>query len=69
MNILTLIPARMGSSRFPGKPLAIIAGQTMIQRIAHTCANISFEDHSYTSYVATAIAIISIFFPLALTLF
>ena len=30
MNILALIPARMGSSRFPGKPMARIAGKPMI---------------------------------------
>jgi 3-deoxy-manno-octulosonate cytidylyltransferase (CMP-KDO synthetase) len=33
MKIIGLIPARYGSSRFPGKPLADIAGQTMIQRV------------------------------------
>ncbi|MEG2004690.1 MAG: 3-deoxy-manno-octulosonate cytidylyltransferase, partial [Bilophila sp.] len=26
MNIIAVIPARMGSSRFPGKPLADIHG-------------------------------------------
>lgn len=30
-NILGLIPARYASTRFPGKPLAIIAGKPMIQ--------------------------------------
>ena len=30
MNILVLIPARMGSSRFPGKPMAPILGKPMI---------------------------------------
>ena len=30
MKILALIPARMGSSRFPGKPMAKIAGKPMI---------------------------------------
>jgi 3-deoxy-manno-octulosonate cytidylyltransferase (CMP-KDO synthetase) len=30
MNILALIPARMGSSRFPGKPMALINGKPMI---------------------------------------
>lgn len=33
MNILALIPARYGSSRFPGKPLAIVNGKPMIQRV------------------------------------
>ncbi len=28
-----VIPARMGSTRFPGKPLAKIAGRTMIERV------------------------------------
>ena len=28
-----LIPARWGSVRFPGKPLAQIAGKTMIERV------------------------------------
>jgi 3-deoxy-manno-octulosonate cytidylyltransferase (CMP-KDO synthetase) len=30
---LIVIPARMGSSRFRGKPLALIAGKMMIQRV------------------------------------
>jgi 3-deoxy-manno-octulosonate cytidylyltransferase (CMP-KDO synthetase) len=28
-----VIPARFGSTRFPGKPLASIAGKTLIQRV------------------------------------
>ncbi len=28
-----IIPARYGSSRFPGKPLAVIGGLSMIQRV------------------------------------
>ena len=31
---LIVIPARYGSTRFPGKPLAMIAGQTMLARVA-----------------------------------
>src|SRR5579871_1434343 len=38
MNILGVIPARMGSTRFPGKPLAKLLGMPMIghvyQRVA-----------------------------------
>ena len=33
MKVLLLIPARMGSSRFPGKPLAKISGISMIRRV------------------------------------
>lgn len=33
MKILALIPARYGSSRFPGKPLAQVHGKPMIQRV------------------------------------
>jgi 3-deoxy-manno-octulosonate cytidylyltransferase (CMP-KDO synthetase) len=33
MKILGIIPARYGSSRFPGKPLADIHGKSMIQRV------------------------------------
>lgn len=32
-SILGIIPARYGSSRFPGKPLIEILGKTMIQRV------------------------------------
>lgn len=32
MNVLGIIPARFKSSRFPGKPLATIAGKSLIQR-------------------------------------
>ncbi|MEI6681243.1 MAG: 3-deoxy-manno-octulosonate cytidylyltransferase [Bacteroidota bacterium] len=33
MNILGIIPARYASTRFPGKPLVVIEGKTMIQRV------------------------------------
>jgi 3-deoxy-manno-octulosonate cytidylyltransferase (CMP-KDO synthetase) len=33
MRALGLIPARYASTRFPGKPLADLGGQTMIQRV------------------------------------
>ncbi len=32
-NVLVVIPARHASSRFPGKPLALIAGKPMIQHV------------------------------------
>ena len=33
MDILAIIPARYASSRFPGKPLALINGKMMIERV------------------------------------
>ena len=33
MNVVAIIPARMGSTRFPGKPLALINGKPMIQHV------------------------------------
>ena len=30
---IAIIPSRYGSSRFEGKPLALVAGKTMIQRV------------------------------------
>ena len=32
-KVIAIIPARFGSTRFPGKPLADINGKTMIQRV------------------------------------
>ena len=33
MKVLCIIPARYASTRFPGKPLAVICGKPMIQRV------------------------------------
>jgi 3-deoxy-manno-octulosonate cytidylyltransferase (CMP-KDO synthetase) len=33
MSIIGIIPARYASTRFPGKPLVIIEGKTMLQRV------------------------------------
>ncbi len=33
MKVLGIIPARYGSSRFPGKPLIDLKGKSMIQRV------------------------------------
>jgi len=50
MNILALIPARMGSSRFPGKPLAKIHGKPMI---GHVYDRVSKCDLLIKTVVAT----------------
>ncbi len=38
MNIAGIIPARWGSTRFPGKPLADIRGKSMIRRVYEQAA-------------------------------
>src|ERR1039458_4607340 len=37
MKIIGIIPARYASTRFPGKPLARIAGKTLIQHVVERC--------------------------------
>ncbi|GHT55080.1 3-deoxy-manno-octulosonate cytidylyltransferase [Bacteroidia bacterium] len=43
MKFLGLIPARYASTRFPGKPLADIAGKPMIQRVYERVAGVLDE--------------------------
>ncbi len=38
MEFIVIIPARYGSTRFPGKPLADIGGKPMIQRVCEQAA-------------------------------
>ena len=37
MNIAGIIPARYGSSRFPGKPLELLAGKSVIEHVVDRC--------------------------------
>lgn len=37
MNVIGIIPARYASTRFPGKPLARIAGKPLIQHVVERC--------------------------------
>ena len=48
MKVAGIIPARYGSTRFPGKPLAMIGGKTMIRR--------TFEQASHSSLDAVVVA-------------
>ena len=48
MKFLGIIPARYASTRFPAKPLAILGGKTVIQRVYEQVAGI-LDD----AYVAT----------------
>jgi 3-deoxy-manno-octulosonate cytidylyltransferase (CMP-KDO synthetase) len=45
MKILGVIPARYGSSRFPGKPLTDIQGKPMIQRVYEQAKKCILLDH------------------------
>ena len=48
MKFIGIIPARYGSSRFPGKPLALLGGKPVIQRVYEQVAQALDE-----TYVAT----------------
>lgn len=37
MKVFGIIPARYASTRFPGKPLVLIAGKSLIQRVVEQC--------------------------------
>lgn len=55
MNIISIIPARMGSSRFPGKPMADICGMPMI---GHVYKRVKMAKRLDEVYVATCDQII-----------
>ncbi len=44
MNFIGIIPARYASSRFPGKPLALISGKPMIQHVYENASKVSSLD-------------------------
>ena len=48
MKFIAIIPARYASTRFPGKPLALLGGKTVIQRVYEQAASVLEE-----AYVAT----------------
>ena len=48
MKFMAIIPARYASTRFPGKPLAILGGKTVIQRVYEQVSSVLDE-----VYVAT----------------
>src|SRR6267142_4060121 len=37
MKVVGIIPARYASTRFPGKPLALIAGKPLLQHVVERC--------------------------------
>ncbi|SFI20863.1 3-deoxy-manno-octulosonate cytidylyltransferase [Nitrosomonas sp. Nm34] len=50
MKTIAIIPARMGSSRFPGKPLAKLLGRTMLE---HVYKRVALSDALDATYIAT----------------
>jgi len=44
VRTLGVIPARYGAQRFPGKPLALIAGKTLVQRVYEQAAKATRVD-------------------------
>lgn len=55
MNIVAIIPARMGSSRFPGKPMADILGMPMIGHVFKRTAMCSLLNATYVATCDTEI--------------
>lgn len=49
MKTIAIIPSRYGSSRFPGKPLAMIAGKPMIQWVYENVSKAAFLDAVYVA--------------------
>ena len=43
MKFIAIIPARYASTRFPGKPLALLGGKTVIQRVYEQAARVVDE--------------------------
>jgi 3-deoxy-manno-octulosonate cytidylyltransferase (CMP-KDO synthetase) len=48
-NIVAFIPARMGSSRFPGKPMAPILGMPMIGHVLHRVTRCELLSATYVA--------------------
>ena len=44
MKLIGIIPARYASTRFPGKPLALIAGKPLLQHVIERCKTSRFLD-------------------------
>lgn len=53
MKTAIIIPARYGSTRFPGKPLTLIGGQTMLTRVVNIAKQVAEQHPDITIAVAT----------------
>lgn len=46
MKFVAIIPARYASTRFPGKPLAVLGGKTVIQRVYEQVSGVLSQPHA-----------------------
>ncbi|MEM1150855.1 MAG: manno-octulosonate cytidylyltransferase [Pseudomonadota bacterium] len=53
MRTLIVIPARYGSTRFPGKPLHLISGHTLLERVFRIAASVASDSTDISVVVAT----------------
>lgn len=59
MKTVIIIPARYGSTRFPGKPLAILGGKTVLELVVDIAKDVIKQIPNVSYYVATDDARIS----------
>ncbi len=53
MKTAIIIPARYGSTRFPGKPLAMLAGQSVLERVAGVAQSAASAHANVSVHIAT----------------
>ena len=51
MKFLGIIPARYASTRFPAKPLALLGGNAVIQRVSEQVAGVLDDAYEATAVV------------------
>lgn len=53
MKTAIIIPARYASTRFPGKPLALLAGKTVLERVVDIARSVAQQTADVTYAIAT----------------
>ena len=53
MKFLGIIPARYASTRFPAKPLAMLGGKTVIQRVYEQVTGVLDDAYVATEVITT----------------
>jgi 3-deoxy-manno-octulosonate cytidylyltransferase (CMP-KDO synthetase) len=56
METIVVIPARLSSSRYPGKPLALVAGKSLISRVWHLARSVRGVSSVYVATDSEEIA-------------